>query len=122
MQPSSCNSTSANVWTRSSKQRHWEGEGLRGEGGEHRGHEFGVDHGGGDGPRPEQHLVALGLHLGQGGGEDHRAGHQAGGGPGQRVGQGAGHLTHLGQGGQHGVDQGGHQLRVTPEQPEGAGH
>lgn len=123
MHPSSCILTSANILTISSQQRRGEGEGLRGEGGDDRGHEPGVDHGGGDGPRPEQHLVALRLDLGEGGGEGDGAGDQAGGGPGgPPPGQGAGHPAHLGHGGQHGVDQGGHQLRVTPEQPQCAGH
>ena len=122
MHPSSCILTSAVFWTNSSQQRRGEGDGLRGEGCEHSGHEPGVDDGGGDGPGPEQHLVALRLHLGQGGGDGHRAGDQAGGGPDQGVGQGAGDPVDLSDLSQHGVHQSGQQLRVTPEQPEGAGH
>ena len=108
--------------TNSSQQWQREGDSLRGEGGEHSGHEPGVDDGGGDGPGPEQHLVALRLHLGQGGGDDHRAGDEAGGGPDQGVGQGAGDPVDLSDLSQHGVHQSGQQLRVTSEQPEGAGH
>ena len=53
MHPSSCILTSAAFLTNSSQQWRGEGDGLRGEGGEHSGHQPGVDDGGGDGAGPE---------------------------------------------------------------------